>query len=139
MAAVIFTVFSFNAKADVTEPGSNSDPLVSKSYVDKVLHSMKQYVDSRLGSSANYEIVYLEQNQELIGDMGTEIILRSGIATVVDSGNGGLADVTAGKDTSSGEAVMQNHLLIVPRDDSRGIKAENNSVIVLVRGSYTIK
>ncbi|AEE91814.1 conserved exported protein of unknown function [Tepidanaerobacter acetatoxydans Re1] len=138
VAVVVFSIFALSVQADVTEPGSESDPLVTKSYVDKVLSNLKQYVDSKPGSSSGWEIVYMEQGQSLIGDKGTEIILRSGIATVVDEGNGGLADITEGKDIINGENVMQNHLLIVPRDDGRGVKAENNNVILLIKGSYTI-
>jgi hypothetical protein len=138
MAVAVFSVFALNVKADMVEPGSESDPLVTKSYVDKVLFNLKQYVDSKPGGSASFEIVYMEQGQQVIGDKGTEIILRSGIATVVDSGNGGLADITEGKDIINGEDVLQNHLLIVPRDDGRGVKAENNNVVMLVKGGYTL-
>jgi hypothetical protein len=67
------------------------------------------------------------------------MILRSGIASAVDSGMGGLADVTAGKDIRHGENISQNHLLIVPRDDGRGVRAENNNVVLMVRGGYTIQ
>ena len=67
-----------------------------------------------------------------------EIILRSRIGTVVDTGNGGLADITEGKDITNGENVLQNHLLIVPRDDGRGVKAVNSNVILLVKGGYTL-
>jgi hypothetical protein len=138
IAVAVFSVFALGVKADVAEPGSESDPLVTKSYVDKVLYNLKQYVDSRSGGSPSFEIVYMEQGQQLIGDRGTEIILRSGIGTVVDIGNGGLADLTEGKDITNGESILQNHLLIVPRDDGRGVKAVNNNVILLVKGGYTL-
>ena len=138
MAVAIFFIFTLGARADVVEPGSENDPLVTKSYVDKALFNLKQHVDSRSGGSASFEIVYLEQGQQLIGDRGTEIILRSGIGTVVDTGNGGLADITEGKDITNGENVLQNHLLIVPRDDGRGVKAVNSNVILLVKGGYTL-
>ena len=137
LAAVL--VFSINVKADVAEPGSEADPVVTKSYVDKVLADLKQYVDSKSGNSASLEIVYMEKRQHILGDKGTEMILRSGIATAVDSGNGGLADVTQGKDIVNGENISQNHLLIVPREDGRGMKAENDNVVVLVRGNYTLE
>lgn len=138
VAVTVFSIFAISASADVAEPGSESDPLVTKSYVDKALYNLKQYVDGKSGGSTSFEIVYLEQGQLLIGDKGTEIILRSGIASVVDSDKGGLADVTAGRDITKGENVNQNHLLIVPRDDGRGLRAENNHVVVLVKGGYTV-
>ncbi|MDD4569556.1 MAG: hypothetical protein PHE70_05470, partial [Tepidanaerobacteraceae bacterium] len=137
IAVAVFSIFALDVKAGIAEPGSDSDPLVTKSYVDKVVLNMKQYVDAMSGGSMSFEIVYIEKDQRIIGDKGSEIILRSGIATVVDSGNGGLADITAGKDTIDGENVIQNHLLIVPRDDGRGVKAETDNVVLLVRGGYT--
>ena len=65
MAVAIFFIFTLGARADVAEPGSENDPLVTKSYVDKALFNLKQYVDSRSGDSASFEIVYLEQGQQL--------------------------------------------------------------------------
>lgn len=138
VAVAVFYFFAISANADVAEPGSESDPIVTKSYVDKVINNLQQYIDTKSGGSESFEIVYIEQGQQLIGNKGTEIILRSGIASVVDSGNGGLADVTEGKDITSGENVIQNHLLIVPRDDGRGVKAENNNVVLLVKGAYMV-
>jgi len=138
-AIVVFFLFAMSASADMAEPGSENDPIVTKSYVDKVFYDLKQYVDSKSSGSLSFEIVYLEKGQVLIGDKSTEIILRSGIASAVDSGMGGLADVTAGKDIKNGENIHQNHLLIVPRDDGRGVKAENNNVVLMVKGGYTVQ
>ena len=108
-------------------PGSEGDPLVTKAYVDS-------YVNSRLKMS----VVELASGQTLIGYSGTEIILRGGQATVIDSELGGLCDVTQGVDLGGGSAVPANHLLLVPRDDGRGIKATSDA-IVMVRGEFTIK
>ncbi len=69
----MFFIFALVVKADVAEPGSEGDPLVTKSYVDKVLSDLKQYIDSKAGSPASFEIVYMEKSQQLIGDRGTEI------------------------------------------------------------------
>ncbi|MCF6097226.1 hypothetical protein L1766_09555 [Thermovorax subterraneus] len=126
--------------ANVGEPGSQDDPLVTKSYVDKVVSELKSYLDE--SSSGNqsigtFEVVYLEKGDRLVAGKGTEIILRSGIATVVDSENGGIADITDGKDLRRKERVPQNHLLIVPRDDGRGLIAETN-VVLTVRGSFKV-
>ncbi|HQE06128.1 MAG: hypothetical protein WBJ82_03880 [Tepidanaerobacteraceae bacterium] len=139
VAVAVVSFFAMSAYANIAEPGSEADPLVSRSYVDKVFHSLREYVDSKSGGSSSFEIIYLEQGQVLIGNHSTEMILRSGIASAVDSGMGGLADVTAGKDIRHGENISQNHLLIVPRDDGRGVRAENNNVVLMVRGGYTIQ
>jgi hypothetical protein len=104
-------------------PGSEQDPLVSKSYVDQKLGLV---------------VVEVAAGNRLIASSGTEMILRSGQATAIDSEMGGLSDVTAGKDIRQGEAVAKNHLLIVPRDDGRGLLASTD-LIVLVRGDFSIK
>jgi hypothetical protein len=135
IAVVVF--FCVAVKADIGEPGSQTDPIVSKSYVDKVFLELKNYIDSKKGESSDLEIVYLEEGQKLIGDKGTEIILRSGSARIIDSIYGGLADVTSGKDLKEGENAPQNHLLIVPRDDGRGLITDSN-VVVMVKGNYSI-
>jgi hypothetical protein len=137
-AMAVFTVFALTGRADVGEPGSESDPIVTKSYVDRIFSNIQQYIDSRTEGSVSLEVVYLSAGEQLVGDKGTEIILRSGQAVIVDGTGGGLADVTAGKDIKKGEKVPANHLLIVPRDDGRGITARSN-VVVMVRGNFTVK
>lgn len=110
------------AVASTAEPGSPEDPLVSKSYVD-------QFV--------GLQVVSLAAGQRLKGEGGTEIILRTGDATIVASESGGVSNLTAGKDLKQGEKAAANNLLMIPRPDGRGIQAVTN-VIVLVRGPYTI-
>ncbi|SHM58585.1 hypothetical protein SAMN05660826_01415 [Caldanaerovirga acetigignens] len=137
---LIFLVGYGIGMANVGEPGSQDDPLVTKSYVDKVVSELKSYLDE--SSSGNqsigtFEVVYLEKGDRLVAGKGAEIILRSGIAKVVDSENGGIADVTDGKDLRRNERAPQNHLLIVPRDDGRGLIAETN-VVLTVRGSFKV-
>lgn len=105
------------------EPGSEADPLVSKSYVD-------QFVQ--------LQVVELAAGQGLEVDAGTEIILRAGQATAMGSPLGGVADVTAGKDLPTGQAVSLNHLLVVPRSDGRGLRAVTD-VVVVVRGPFRIR
>jgi len=139
LALLVFSVFSLTVKADIYGAGSENDPLVTKSYIDKIVLNIKQYIDSNSdGGAQNLEVVYLERGEIALGDQGTEIILRSGIATVIDGAQGGLCDVTSGIDLGKGINVPQNHLLIVPRGDGRGVRAENDYVVLLVRGSYTI-
>lgn len=104
-------------------PGTDTDPLVTKSYVD-------QY--------ALWQVVNLKAGQKLMAGAGTELILRAGSANAVTSPGGGLSDVTAGKDLSGGVALVANHLVIVPRADGRGVAAVTDAVF-LVRGAYTIQ
>lgn len=132
----VFSIFALVVRADVGEPGSESDPIVTKSYVDKIIMSMKEYVDSKANNSTeSLEIVYLQKGESLVAGKGTEIILRSGRATIIDSIGGGISDLTAGKDLKAGEKVVANHLLLVPRDDGRGVAAQTD-VVLVVRGDF---
>lgn len=132
-----------------SEPGTESDPLISLSYLEERLDELKDYVDSKTGSSGTQSpsspldnslvVVELFNGQMLIGDAGSEIILRSGSATAITSASGGLSDVTAGTDIAEGKPIPANHLLIIPRSDGRGIFVTKNSTFVMVRGGYTIR
>ena len=131
-------------------PGSEQDPLVSKSYVDSKVQlyvdaKVESYVEERIQAllsqipaGSELKVVELSPGQKLIARAGAEIIVRGGTATVIDSELGGLCDVTAGKDLRMGENAPANHLLLVPRNDGRGIEAVS-AVIVMVRGVYTIE
>lgn len=145
-AVILCLALSFSAV--LAEPGGSDDPIISQSYVENVLMpTIKQYVESRIaevnsgkgtGSAATFEVVEATSGQQIICSAGTELILRMGSASVIATEKGGLADTTAGFDLADGTAMPSNHLLIVPVADGRGIKA-NNNIIVMIKGSYTIK
>ena len=103
-------------------PGSEEDPLVSKSYVDARL---------------SFAPIQLLEGQRLLGGEGAEFILRSGEATAIDNGANGVSDLTAGTDLMTGQPVMLNHHLLIPRDDGRGLTAATEAW-VMVRGDYAI-
>jgi hypothetical protein len=117
-----------------TTPGSEGDPVVTKSYVDAQIAQLK----SGGAASDTYKAVQLTAGQKLIGNEGTEVILRSGEATAIDNGANGVSDITGAKDLMTGQTVAQNHLLLIPRSDGRGILAATE-VWIMVRGSYTIQ
>jgi len=104
-------------------PGSYEDPVVTRSYVEALV---------------TFSPIELMEGQRLIGGEGTEIILRSGEATAIDNGYNGVSNLTTGMDLMTGHYVSVNNLLLVPRNDGRGIVAVSE-VWVLVRGSFTIE
>lgn len=134
IAAVMVVSFSVIAATAAGTPGSEDDPVVTKSYVDNKIASIPQGG----ASAATYKAISLEAGQTLLGKEGTELILRSGEATALDNGANGISDVTAGTDLWTGNAVAANHLLLIPREDGRGVKAKT-IIWVMVRGGYTIK
>ena len=94
----VFILGIAGVSAAVNTPGSETDPVVTKSYVD---------------SKVSYLPVKLEAGQTLIGDEGTEIILRSGEATAIDNGANGVSDISAGKDLMTDNSVAANHLSLI--------------------------
>jgi len=83
-----------------------------------------------------FEAIYVPAGRSLIADAGVEFILRSGNATAL-SGPDGMVDATGGRDIVNGQAIPANHLLLVPRTDGRGFRA-NSGVWVMIKGSYVI-
>lgn len=136
-------------------PGDTNDPIVVLSYLNdrltaliskynlESIDDMQEQIDSLDSSSssdssgASLEIVEIYAGEKIIAGGGTELILRGGEAFIIGSEKGGISDVTLGKDFVSGMAVVPNHLMIVPRDDGRGVYAENYAIL-MVRGTYEV-
>ncbi|WP_054739450.1 hypothetical protein [Cellulosilyticum ruminicola] len=144
--------------------GSSSDPLVTKSYVDQKITEISGNMDSsslakqvatqqalienimeeisglKNAETPNnnvFEVVVVQPGQVIYGKQSTEMIMRSGKAQAVAVAAGGLQDITSGEDLSSGMEIPKNHLLIIPREDGRGLLADTK-LTVMVRGGYTI-
>lgn len=130
-----------------SETGSEKDPLVSLSYLEKTIDNLKKDIDKKLSNVGNneennisngLEVVEVPVGQSIIGENGTEIILRGGKGKIIAGELGGLSDVTDGRDLKMDDLVPANHLLIVPRNDGRGVYAITDAIF-LVRGEYKIK
>jgi hypothetical protein len=163
MAGILLTLPLYSiSQADAPEPGSASDPVITKSYFDQnslTQEQVKQLIASALvnqpgggsgsgtgaGSgaaegSAALTVVQLKPGQTLYAGAGTEFIVRTGKTVAVSNDDDGIPDVTAGKDIPAGAAIENNHHLIFPRD-TRGIKPapkDTADIYVMVRGSYLL-
>jgi len=153
------------AVALASDPGSSSDPLISLSYFEDKIESLKttlldelttsfsekfnelkkdvdktlkEVAENGVSSSSEFKLITLGEGETIICESGTEIIVRSGKSTVITSENssGGISDITAGKDLINGEEITNNHLLIIPKTDGRGIKAKITGA-VMIKGKYT--
>ncbi|TVX89840.1 hypothetical protein FPZ44_16935 [Paenibacillus agilis] len=142
------------------QPGNSQDPLVTKSYVDKQIQELKaelgkgtsgsgttggnkpsEGTDKPEAENTSLKIVTIKPGQMLIGKAGAEFVVRAGKSTVFSSDASGVSDLTDGKDLTNGMTVVNNHLLLFPRD-GRGITASDtpkNQVVVAVRGGYEVK
>jgi hypothetical protein len=123
-----------------TTAGTSDDPLATKSYIDTAIDNVKKYVDGKTPSSTDggYVVFSLSSGKTMIANKGSQIILRSGTATIISSKSGGIADTTAGVDLPNGANMPKNHLLIVPGSDERGFKTTGD-VWVMISGGYTLK
>lgn len=122
LAALVSGVWLGRVTAQTPEPGSSADPLVSKSYVDQL---------------SLFRVITVPAGQSILGDGGTEMVLRGGKATAITSEQGGLLNVTSGTDMKQGEEIPPNHLVVVPRNDGRGFKAVTE-LVLMVKGPATV-
>ena len=131
------------------EPGSIGDPLITKSYIDNIVSGLKDRItalesrsESGTGSvpaaASTWDVIQVGAGKSLLGGEGTEIVLRSGTASALDNGKDGVSDLTGGADLKGGTSIEKNHLLLVPRQDGRGIFCVS-SCWVMVLGDYEIK
>lgn len=147
------------------EPGSEKDPLISLSYFDSKITELKEEIikslskdldekfektekeieksldeikEKGVAAPSTFEVVNVKENETLICDAGTEIIVRSGKFTAVGGETGGVSDVTGGKDLVTDEVIVNNHLLIIPKSDGRGITSKIAGA-VMIKGSFEKK
>lgn len=139
-AAVLIAVVAgvLVVTAATTEPGSDSDPVVTKSYVDSAIADALADVGTGSGSSSSYEVVRVDAGKDVIATGSTEMILRSGTAKAIDNGSDGVSDMTSGIDLKTNYTVHANHLLLIPRDDGRGIRTQTECYL-MIRGPYEIQ
>ena len=126
----------------VTNYGSESDPLITKSYLDSVVQPKLEAELGRQMDEAEQEMqsstpgefteLSLKAGQSLTCTAGSEFLLRSGSAKSV----GSLADTTGGGSVSAGAAITANHLYMAA-ENGGGLTASANAV-VLVSGSYSL-
>ena len=142
----------------VAAGGDANDPLVSLSYLNKVVipdvierveaklglrqEELKQELAGQVDSYRNelaetvgvaFTPVTVQKGQTLTMKAGCEVMLREGSATA----GAALADMTDGSTLKSGGALVQNHLYLAA-DADRTVKA-SGSVVLLVRGAYTVR
>lgn len=124
------------AGAATAEAGSSQDPLITKSYLDERLSALGDTSSSNSSSSTSFKKITLTKGSTMYADAGTEIVLYTGNAKAVSSGDG-IVNVTKGELTANGISLGKYCSYIIPVSQS-GINAVSECV-VFVKGSYTIK
>ncbi len=141
--------FFISGMMEISEasPGSENDPLVTLSYVDKRFEELDTYLESKLDvqsdssgagvSQGLFEILEVKAGSMIYLGDSTEFILRSGEALAIASSSGGLADLTEGYDIAHSKPVPKNHQILNPQNDGRGV-AITIDAWVMIKGAYTV-
>ena len=157
------------AGAAVAAGGDKDDPLVTMSYLDKVVgpevvsqvekstelrqkdlekkfgdqigkyqKDMEAAIGNAGSKNASYVLVTLKKGQTMYLDVGCELMLRVGAATVHSNTNPALIDVATAENVNKETALVKNHLYMATIPD-RTVSAATDDAKLLVRGAYTIK
>ncbi len=113
----------------------------SKAITERTTKLENRIQEVGVGGYAPIQVVELQAGEILLGGAGTEIIVRNGQTIVYGSGINGIPDTTQGVDLAIGKLIPTNHLLLIPREDGRGIQVKKDFVgivYVMVRGPYQV-
>jgi len=138
---------SFSAGANF-DAGSATDPVVTQSYVEGRINALNASFDERLnnlnvssdGSQVAFDVFEVKKGQLVMLEENSLFILRAGdVVAVIDSGaGGGISDLTTGFDIKDGELIVENHLLLTPQTDGRGVSF-NSDGWVMISGGFKIQ
>lgn len=130
LASVVLLCMVFWAGVQVgaadSEPGSVSDPLVSKSYLDSRLN----------GLSGVMTKVSLPKNAVLSTSEGSNMVVYSGNGTV-SGGGSGLLNVTNGEMTATGMSLAKYNTYLFP--DATTTVTATSDMVLFVSGTYKVQ
>ena len=129
-----------------TNYGTESDPLITLSYLNEVLKPELQQsytqktkdsieaLEARIAEEAGgaYASVTVNANQTLTCKGGCEFLVRSGSALVTT----GFLNLTEGKELAANDWLMKHHLYLAVSDGA-AVKA-NGETVLMIRGEYTV-
>ncbi len=135
------------------EPGTQTDPLVTLSYVDKRVQELNTSMENKIDAlekelasqkpatqsadRAIFEIINAKKGTMIYLGASSEFILRSGEANAIASSAGGLSNLTQGNDIAHNVSIPKNNFILIPQNDGRGV-AITEDAWVMIRGGYTI-
>ena len=165
LGALALTAALLGTGAAFAAGGGQNDPLVTLSYLNQtaIPQVVKQVEDKTAGKqkeleqafsalidqyrqtggsssgssgSASYTLATLSSGQVMSLEVGCEVLLRIGTATVQADSSPALIDLSTGGTVNSGSALTKNHLYMATIAD-RTLTASGD-VKLLVRGSYSV-
>lgn len=126
--------------------GSESDPLITLSYLEQVLKPeleqqftaetddiLQELKQEQVQGSGNYTAVTVKAGQTMTCKTGCEFLVRSGSAYISD----GMLNVTAGAEAAKNDW-LQAHNLYMAVIENATVTATGDTAL-MVRGEYTIQ
>lgn len=114
---------------------------LSKNLSDQIAAYQQQQTGSaggNSGSAAGYTLITLTTGQTLSLDVGCEVLLRVGAATVrTNDSSAALVDVSAGNTVNNGASLTKNHLYM-STIAGRTLSPTSGTVKLLIRGGHKI-
>lgn len=139
---ILLMLTSMFSSGNNYDPGSATDPIVTQSYVESRLEALSASIDDKLkentGASLQFDVVQVFEGQTIHLEANSQFILRAGEATAIAGQGGGLSDLTIGVDLATGESIVKNHYLLVPKSDGRGVFMKTMGW-VMISGGYTVE
>lgn len=167
LGALALSAVLLGTVAALADGGDQNDPLVTLSYLNQTAipqivkqveektalrqqeleQSLAQLIEqyrqnagqgsSGTGSGAGYTLVTMTNGQTMSLEVGCELLLRVGTASVRSDGSPALIDLTSGGTVNSGASLTKNHLYM-STIEGRTLTASANTVKLLVRGGYSV-
>ena len=125
--------------------GSESDPLIALSYLEKVLRpqleeqfaaeteaALEAYKGETIHTKS-YSALTLQAGQTLVCNSGCEFLVRSGSAYVSE----GLLNVTAGAEVAANDWLLAHNLYLAVVENASVLATGETTL--MVRGDYTVQ
>lgn len=166
LGSLALTAALLGTSAALASGGGQTDPLVTLSYLNQTaVPQIVQQVEAKTAArqteleqefsaklqqyrqeagqgvpsagSASYALVTMSQGQTMTLEVGCEVLLRVGTATVKAGESPALIDLSSAGTIDSGAPLAKNHLYL-STIAGRAITASGGTVKVLVRGGYAL-
>lgn len=127
--------------------GSENDPLITKSYLTKILlpeleKNFREELDTALAElekdgSGEFAVITLSKGQTVKCGVGCEIMLRIGSAEAAGNSDPAMVNTTTAESIFKGYKLEVNNLYLVTIEGN-GFKATSDNTKLLIKGDYTI-
>ncbi len=146
LCAVLALALGFSVFA-ATSYGSEDDPLITKSYLTKILlpqlqEDFQEELDAAVAEierdgSGEFTVITLSKGQTVNCGVGCEVMLRIGSAEAVGDTAPAMVNTTTAESIFKGYKLEVNNLYLVTIEGN-GFKATANNTKLLIKGDYKI-